>query len=125
MYSKDLHEIKDHITTLSKEWVIAELTDFKSFIATVKTDDTRSYSHSFNELRDFWYEYLHDKLTKYDFVNGLPEENTWVKRPQAKFWWMIYACDPAYCRPYYDHHCSSKQRLEQMMNMIDDLIGEF
>lgn len=125
MYSKDLQEIKDNIETLTRGWIIAELTEFKLFIQTIKTDTRCCYSHSFNELRDSWYTHMHNKLNKYGFVNGEPEENTWEKRPKAKFWWLIYTCDPAYVRPYYSHHCSSKERQEQMINMLDDLIEEF
>jgi len=64
---------------------------------------------------------LYEQLDEHDFVNGEPQENTWDKRPKAAFFWELYKLGPEYYHPHYDHHCSSKQRQEQMLNLLNDL----
>lgn len=105
-----------------KDWAINELNEFLKYVSILDTDDKRCYSKSFSKLMKDWYEYIHEKLNKYDFVNGCPEENTWEKRPKAVFWFVIFSKDVQYQRPYYDHHCSSKDRKEQIINCLNDLI---
>lgn len=102
-------------------WAIEQLREFRDRISVVAVDDTRSYSASFEAIRNAWYDFLHEKLEAFDFQNGKPGENTPEKRPSAWFIWQIYRCDPQYVRPFYDHHCSSRERQEQMINLIDDM----
>ena len=87
-------------------------------------DDANSYSDSFIRLREFWFNIIHKKLDDYHFQNGETKLNTWELRPKANFWWMIYCAAPEYYRPFYDHHCSSKQRQEQMVNLLSDILQE-
>jgi hypothetical protein len=61
-------------------------------------------------------------LEECGFVNGKPDENTWEKNPKAMFWWCFFCTDAQYYRPYYGHHCGSKQRKEQMLNMLSDAL---
>ena len=105
-------------------WALAELESFRDHIVQFPVNDERGYSISFEALRSTWYDFIHQKLRIYDFRNGMPEENTWEKRPRACYWWELYALSPDWYRPFYDHHCSSKERQEQMLNLLDDLIAE-
>jgi len=105
-------------------WAFQGLQLFKAAVIEAPVDDMRSYSHSFEALRKTWYNFLHARIDENDFVSGKPEENTWIKRPKACFWWQVYCADPQYYFPFYDHHCSSKQRKEQMLNMIDKMIDD-
>jgi len=104
------------------EWAKNELNDFKYMIENTLVDDLRSYSESFGHINKVWYGFLHERLGTYGFVNGEPTENTWEKRAKAKFWWEVYGKDPQYYFPCYDHHCSSKNRQEQMLNYLNNLL---
>jgi hypothetical protein len=106
-----------------QEYALKELELFKKHISEVIVDSERSYSASFKHLVDRWYDFLHNELHVTGFVNGEPQENTWEKRPKACLWWEVYAFEPRHWRPYYDHHCSSKERQEQMLNCLDDIIS--
>lgn len=105
-------------------WALEELKSFRDHIAQFSVNDERSYSRSFEALRSAWYDYMHQKLNMYDFRNGEPAENTWEKRPMACYWWELYQLAPEHYEPFYDHHCSSRNRQEQMLNLLDDLIVE-
>lgn len=109
--------------SIDKKWAVKELREFLVYVETFVVDDGRSYSKTHQKAFSEWYEYLHKKLKEYDFVNGKPEENTWEKRPKAFFWWCVCTTDPHYYRPFYDHHCSSKELKEQMVNIISDAIS--
>lgn len=105
------------------EWAKNELNDLKYLIENTVVNDERTYSASFEYINHkVWYAFIHEKLHTYDFVNGSPTENTWEKRPKACFWWEVYKLDPQYYFPYYDHHCSSKNRQEQMLNALNDFL---
>jgi hypothetical protein len=103
-------------------WAIEEIKSFREYLVKCEVDTFRSYSKSFTALQYSWYTFLSQKLSENDFQNGKTEENSIEKRPKAHFWWALYAASPAHYRPYYDHHCSSKERQEQMLNLLDDLI---
>jgi hypothetical protein len=103
-------------------WAVEELKPFRIEIESTKVDDIRSYSESFAILGKIWHNYMHYKLEGFGFVQGEPGENTWEKRPKACFWWEMYKTSPEHYRPFYDHHCSSKQRQEQMLNLLHDII---
>ena len=118
--SRVLKEIHPKIFT----WTVEELKKFREHISKCYVDSFRSYSKSYRELEDSWYAYLHQRLTENDFQNGKPEENSIEKRPKAHFWWAIYSTSPANYRPFYDHHCSSLERQEQMLNLLDDLVTQ-
>lgn len=105
-------------------WALDEIISFRNHISQFPVNDHTSYSMSFEALRSTWYNFIHQKLLAFDFQNGMPEENTWKKRPKACYWWEIYALAPEHYRPYYHHHCSSRERQEQMLNLLDDLIAE-
>lgn len=102
-------------------WALEQLREFRDRVSAVAVDDTRSYSATFESIRNAWDDFLHEKLGAFDFQNGKPGENTPEKRPRAWFIWQLYGCDPMYVRPFYDHHCSSRERQEQMINLIDDM----
>lgn len=100
-------------------WAINEIREFISLLEPfVGTDNY----HTASPIQNQWYDWVHEKLHVFDFVNGEPTENTWEKRPKAKFWWEIYGSDPQYWFPCYDHHCSSNQRKEQMLCLLNDMI---
>lgn len=105
-------------------WALEELQGFRDHIVQFPVNDECCYSISFEALRSTWYDFIHQKLHVYDFRNGMPGENTWEKRPKACYWWEIYALAPEHYRPYYHRHCSSRDRQEQMLNLLDDLIAE-
>lgn len=118
-----LSELRYELTTRDLvKWAIDELKVLRGVIAGTPINDERSYSRSFTELNKTWYNYIHAKLKEYDFVNGEPKENTWEKRPKACFWLEVYKSSPDHYRPFYDHHCSSRCRQEQMLNLLDDTI---
>jgi len=115
----DFKKLPDNV---SKQWAIEELKDFLGWINHVEVDTERCYSKSYTYIYDCWNYYLHEKLKEYGFVNGKPEENTFEKRPKAAFWWIIYCTSVHNYRPFYDHHCSSKEVKEQMINIVTDAI---
>ncbi len=116
------HFIFNDISLL--EWGINEIRGFISFIEPFTVNDERLYSDSFTNLEKTSFNYIHDKLNVFDFVNGEVKENTYEKRPKAAFWWDIYKLFSTvqHYRPFYDHHCSSKERKEQIMNLLNDTV---
>lgn len=108
---------KELPANVDKNWAIKELSNFLVLIETFKVDDVGAYSNSFEKLFSSWYSYIHEKLNKYDFQNGKPEENTFEKRPKAKFWLCIY------CTFISGHHLTSREVQKKMVNTINKAIN--
>jgi hypothetical protein len=105
------------------EWAIGEIEEFLSTVNGIYVDDERGYSHSHNSAYKAWYSFIHDRLHRYGFVNGEPDRNTFDKNPKAAFWWKVYQINPLNYGPAYDHHCSSRDIVNNMRVLLEDLIG--
>jgi hypothetical protein len=108
---------KELSANVDKNWALEELRDFLVFIKTFKVDDVDGYSNSFKKVFSNWHSYIHEKLNKYDFQNGKPEENTFEKRPKAKFWLCIY------CTFILGDRLTSREVKEKMVNTINKAIN--
>jgi hypothetical protein len=103
--------------TFDKSWALGELQSFRERVLTFSIDDEICYSRTYEDATEDWYNYIHEKLNEYNFVNGKPEEDTWEKRPRAAFWWCLYCTTP---HNRCSHHCSSKELREGMLSIIDE-----
>lgn len=74
------------------------------------------------------YDFLHDALKKFGFVNGDPETNS--KNPDAKFWWEVYGLVSFLIYSRYletkvaNHHSSAYERNRALIMELYDLKRE-
>lgn len=108
---RHFEDVKDLPKELN-EWAINELEEFLKYIMNCQITKVDHITET-DSLRTKWYNYLHEKLSSNNFMNGQPPENTWEKRPKAVFWWCIYCTNP-----YARHHCSKEELKEQMIKII-------
>lgn len=125
-YSHSAQEARKVIGNASKE-AVDDLRLFKTLIEGLS--ETASKKTHYQDL-DKWdhsvYEYLHEMLKKYGFVNGNPDANALI--PDANFWWKIYGVvssviySPHLKSEVSSHHSSAFERNSALVFEITDVL---
>lgn len=97
--------------------------DLQGFYLLIKAQQSTASKNTHYDKLDDWskplYQYIHDMLRKYGFVNGDPEANK--KLPDALFWWGVYKCMNSVIystnlkTQVSSHHSSAWERNEVLM----------
>jgi hypothetical protein len=119
-------EIKQHVSNMSPDQLKSCNNDFETYISLVNnlssTTSKKYFYDGLNEWNHNVYNYVHDMLKKYGFVNGDIETNR--KNPCAMFWWEIYQVvgniiySPFLKTESVPHHSSAFERNEALIKEL-------
>jgi hypothetical protein len=99
-------------------------------LAESKQDSASKRTHydRLNEWSDEIYDFIHEALKKFGFVNGDPVKNS--ENPDASFWWGIYGMMSSLIYSRYletktaNHHSSAYERNRALIMELYDLKRE-
>lgn len=107
---------------------VNDLREFVDFLnALSNTASKKTHYHELNVWSNSAFNYVHNRLKKYGFVNGDPEAN--AKNPDATFWWKIYSIvsnviySPHLKSEVAYHHSSAFERNEALILEIKDVLS--
>lgn len=110
---------------------IDAVTDLQTFVVFLESFRLTASKETHYKKLEHWtgpvYNYAHNMLKKYGFVNGDPEANN--KNPDARFWWSVYNIvsnviySPHLKSEVANHHSSAYDRNEALILEIQDVLS--